>query len=921
MASRRFDKQLRFAFTALSALTLVVGLLSMGINRYLINSHDTLLSDTMPTLRLAERVGADADLAWIMADRLRAAESRAEIEDAARRMSELIGDIEDGIDELRPGLPDRQPTASAASSADYVDSMRSIAIEGAEIRAGLQAAQQRIEAAAPRLAAILAAQTDLARLRITAGVSELYTAAPDATGPGLDRLADRDFFAFERIGELSEAIAELGRNLRRAAVAAQAEELEELRAAIRADLARARARLLFLPSPMAARSVADEIGIYEAALAAQGILPLRGRLLEAERALAAASAALNGELHMLVSEAGRLRDASSEATLARIADAAQLAFRLGAGLAAATLLAVLAGSLIWLYARQRIVGRLGDVAERIVLVAQGEFGEPVAVTGHDEIGRLEASLNLLRQGAQEAADLRRSLEQAVKARTADVIQEMRASDEARAEAEAANRAKTHFLARMSHEIRTPLNGVIGMLRLLEAEENDPTRRKRLRTALVSADDLRELTNDILVFSSGEEGTRGGSAVSFDPRRLVEQLGDHLHTLAAEKGLQTEARVAPTLPAALCGDVLRIRQVLGNLISNAVKYTDKGFVTLRADHHRGAAAGQHVVSFSVSDTGVGMTWQETQRAFDVYGRAGEALRKGVEGTGLGLAVARQLTDAMGGGLTVESEPGVGSRFTLSLSLAEGDAVAIAADETLPAGVAVGRRVLVIDDHPVNRLVARGYLERFGAAVTEAATGAEAMAKADEGRFDLILIDLHLPDMHGRELAARIPRKGARTVVLTADLVSDDPATRARLGVDHVLMKPLSPRELANVLAGQAALPPAPEQGPEDRLRDDVADFGTETVSAILGAYLDDLPAALARIADAGTAQERSRAAHRLKGASSNFGLSELCDLLRRVEAGEAAPLGELRDAAESADAALRAAAASAGLQSPSAPVKQ
>lgn len=931
MRPRRFDTQLQFVFTALSALTLVVGLTSMGVNRYLINTQNRLLSQTIPAAQLAERVGADAELAWSTADRLATVDNREQIDAAAGQLENLIDGIEKGVEELRLRLAEGSRQEEVRRARDHARTMHAAALDAHETGLSLRGIERNIDAAAARLAALLAAQNDLARLRITAGISELYTAPESSVRSGLDRLADRDFFAYERISELSETIAELGRKMRRAAAAQDAGELAALRLEIGSGLARARARLPFLPSPGSEIDAAAELAIYAAALADGGLLSGRGRLIEAQATLASVASALDDALTALTSEAQRLRDLSRAATLERIATVSRLSFLLGTGLALATALAVLAGTFIWLYARRRIVGRLGTVASRIVRVARGDFGEPVAITGLDEIGRLEKALNVLRRRSLEAARLRESLEEAVRARTADVVSEMRASDEARVGAEEANRAKTHFLARMSHEIRTPLNGVIGMLRLLTADEERPAPRQRLQAALASANDLRELTNDILAFASGEEGIRDESTVAFDPRRLTAQLGDHLRALAAEKGLAADVRATETLPAALVGDVLRIRQVLGNLISNAVKYTEQGLVVLEVDHVPAAEPGRHVVSFAVSDTGVGMTREETQYAFDVYGRTGDARRKGIEGTGLGLAIARQLTDAMGGGLTVESEPGVGSRFTLSLSLAEANEATTAPEDTLPdtdtvTDIAAGRHVLVVDDHPVNRLVARSYLERFGADVVEASTGVEALVCALRARFDLILLDLHLPDIDGSELAGQIERKGALVAILTADPLTDDAATRARLGVDHVLTKPLSPRALAAVLARQpspASTPPSPgiaATPTEARLAEDVADFGVETASAIVAGYLEDLPGSVDGIRDARGEEDRRKIAHRLKGASANFQLDELCELLRRIEAGDAAALGELDAAAARAEAMLRAAA-SAGLHLEPASEKQ
>ncbi|MFZ1467407.1 MAG: ATP-binding protein, partial [Paracoccaceae bacterium] len=564
--------------------------------------------------------------------------------------------------------------------------------------------------------------------------------------------------------------------------------------------------------------------------------------------------------------------------------------------------------LVWARTRRHVVSRLGVVSARIVQLARGEPTPRMPISGHDEIGRLEKAINVLRRRMDEAAGLRASLEAAVLARTADVVAEMHSADAARAEAEGQSRAKTHFLARMSHEIRTPLNGVIGLLDLLVADEDDPARRARLGTALTSARDLQELADDILSFSSGEDGDAARLA-AFDPARLAQGLGDHLVVLAQAKGLVALVDLPPELPAALVGDATRIRQVVVNLISNAVKYTDAGQVALRVTLRPAPDSVMREIAFAVTDTGPGMTAAETRQAFDIYGRTFDARRKGISGVGLGLAIVRQLTDAMGGELRVASTPGQGSSFTLSLrlALADPDDLRQEAAVTVPPGL----RVLLVEDHPVNRLVARGYLQRMGCLVAEAETGAEALAAATAGQFDVMLIDLNLPDMRGEEVAARIARKGARLAALTADPVTDDPATRARLGVDHALTKPISPRALAAVLGGTAVRAETGAVQTEAILRDDLATLGSDLTVEIVSAFLADLAEAVPALLAAQGAEPRRAIAHRMKGAASNFALQDLCDLLHRAQSDETA-LPLVAAEATRAAAALRAAAARVGV---------
>ncbi|WP_232295801.1 ATP-binding protein [Pseudorhodobacter aquimaris] len=537
------------------------------------------------------------------------------------------------------------------------------------------------------------------------------------------------------------------------------------------------------------------------------------------------------------------------------------------------------------------------------------------ISGQDEIGRMEKALNILRRRAEDADRLRGNLEEAVMARTGDVVAEMQASDAARAKAEAADRSKTDFLARMSHEIRTPLNGTIGMLDLLVAEEPDPDLKQRAHAALASARALLDITNDILNYAASEDSKNPDNAVHFHLREFVGQLGHQLQSLTLPKKLDAIVDLSEGAPIVLYGDVVKIRQIVGNLISNAVKYTKSGTVMLSVDHALDAQNGKPVISFSVADTGVGMTQNAISYAFDAYTRADSAKRAGIEGIGLGLAISRKLTEALGAALTVESEPGVGSRFTLTVPLALGDA-ALARDEADVTGdVARDLNVLVIDDHAVNLMVARGYLERLGCRVHQAGTGAAALEAAAEQRFDLVLIDLDLPDMRGEKVAELLGQNpdAPMLIALTAYLVEDTVESRARLGVSYVLQKPISPRALASVLDGVSSGDPREQMSVLESLRDDISDLGAETTGMIVREFLAALPADVDMVLTAsGKAQQK--AAHKLKGAAANFRLEALCAALLRVEAGaDAESLDAVKRLAAEAARLLQAAMKEAGLQ--------
>ena len=910
MTPRRFDRQLQFVFMVLSGLTILVGLTSFGVNRLLITSHERVLGESIAIIQRAERIGIDADLAGTMADRLATATTGAEISQATDLLRAQITRMEADIADLRAFLGDPAPSASGVQDIrDLIADMAALVRRKTALAGAVQRVQARLGQAGSRLSVLISKESDLARLRITAGIWQMYAAAPDQDlRPMLDRLADTDFFAFERIRALADATATLTRTAEQIAASNDPGDLQALRAVIQGAVALAKTRTVYLPSPQAARAATEDLALFEAALADQGLIALKQTELGAEADLSRLSDQLQAQLGVLTTEARAGQEGARALMKSRIADAGWRGAALNAALLAVIALGLVAGYLVWARTRHRVVARLGVVARRIVQLAQGEPTARMSISGHDEIGRLEKAVNVLRRRMEEAAGLRASLEAAVLARTADVVAEMHSADAARAEAEGESRAKTHFLARMSHEIRTPLNGVIGLLDLLVEDEPDPARRARLDTALTSARDLQELADDILSFSSSEDGDAARLA-AFDPARLAQGLGDHLRVLAQAKGLAVVVDLPPALPAALIGDATRIRQVVVNLISNAVKYTDFGQVALGVTLRPAPDSTMREIAFAVTDTGPGMTAAETRQAFDIYGRTFDARRKGISGVGLGLAIVRQLTDAMGAELRVASTPGQGSSFTLSVRLAVGDPAALRQEPvvTVPPGL----RVLLVEDHPVNRLVARGYLQRMGCLVAEAATGAEALAAATAEQFDVMLIDLNLPDMRGEEVAARIARKGARLAVLTADPVTDDPATRARLGVDHALSKPISPRALAAVLGGTVGR--ASEIAQTDRvLFEDLATLGADLTAEIVTAFLTDLAEAVPALITTVEDDVRQAIAHRMKGAASNFALQDLCDLLHRAQS-DATALPLVAEEATRAASSLQAAAARVGLQ--------
>lgn len=953
-------------------LSLLVGVAAIGANLYQSAQSRALIQRNLPAAEAARALAAQSVRLAELAPAYGRADSPEALEQVHRQLHQGLDRIAAAARVLTPQGTDAGPGLASTLRTDTLrarmDTLHARARDRLDQVAALDAALARLIPQQAELAALAEGQIDIARIRVTAGIADLYAHPGRDTRARLDALADRDFFAFERLTELSGAVAQAGAVL--FALRDQTNSAQVLR--LREDLSQAmrlaRARLADMPGQTARSRGAELVAALMASTGPEGAFQRQSRLIATGMRLDAALTGLRANLAGLASAAHRAETevlAQTDRKLERLQASARIGL---AGLAGLLALALAGGLAAWRFARRRIVARLAAVSSAIVSVARGRHDGPIAISGEDEIGRMERALEILRQRSEQARRLRRDLEQAVRVRTGDLVAEMQAHDAARDRAEAASRAKTDFLARMSHEIRTPLNGVLGMLDLLEAdlEQAPAAQRDRARIARQSAADLLALVNDILTFSAAPPQGDALIRSHFDLRALVGQLDGHLRAQAAAKGLQARSGLSAQGPVTLYGDAGKIRQVMLNLISNAVKYTAQGGVSLSVDLAQDEA-GQPVLSLAVRDTGPGMHPDTVSRVFSAYERADP--ERGIEGLGLGLAIAQRLTQAMGGGLVVQSAPGAGSCFTLTVPLAFGDPEQVAAKRDHPARSrmagaagylgneetrrhATPTRVLVIDDHPVNRMVARGCLERLGAEVTEAATGAEALrlaldpaagpGQASVGEFDLILIDLGLPDMDGAQVAAALRKAGhpARRVALTASMPGDDAATRQRLAVDQVLVKPASTRMLAALLTpGIAAAPPPPDKqepppmptavsppevspaegGADDpvtaSLRADCADIGADITADLVRTFLADLPAAVSGLAQAGLATDSIRArAHRLKGAAANFALDGLTAHLTAIEAAARdgqtpkAALAALPALADQAAQALRAAAA-------------
>jgi signal transduction histidine kinase/CheY-like chemotaxis protein len=408
----------------------------------------------------------------------------------------------------------------------------------------------------------------------------------------------------------------------------------------------------------------------------------------------------------------------------------------------------------------------------------------------------------------------RQLEYAVRQRTAELESERNKVLEEKRRADAASEAKGQFLATMSHEIRTPLNGVIGLSRLLEATPLSAEAHEMVRMICSSGDALLRVITDILDFSKVEAGKMELEVAPFHFRRALEESIGLFRSAAAEKGVRLNCEFgceqAPELPAWVAGDESRLRQVILNLISNALKFTSSGEVVLSAWVERQDEVS-YCIAIEVRDTGIGMTPDQLALLFKSFHQADASINRRYGGTGLGLAISKKLVELMGGTISVESKQGEGTRFRFTLLMGHAQEPAVS-DPALPSTASASRdlRVLVAEDNAVNQMVILKLLAKLGVKADLAVNGSQAIAAVGKNHYDLVLMDVQMPEVDGlaatREIRGRPALEHQPLIFgLTAHATTEYRDICLGAGMDGYLTKPLDPKKLRSLIEELATQP--------------------------------------------------------------------------------------------------------------------
>ncbi|MEH6825636.1 MAG: ATP-binding protein [Motiliproteus sp.] len=572
-----------------------------------------------------------------------------------------------------------------------------------------------------------------------------------------------------------------------------------------------------------------------------------------------------------------------------------------------TLLVLLIVVAILVIFQRQITRHLETMADYSRRIGAGELEQGLVLTRKmpnraDELDQLTSALNEMRQAIQQDI-LRRDQEQQALRYNRDQLQEMverrtESLQKAKEAAEEANDAKSQFLSTMSHEIRTPMNGMLGMIQLLQSSELSSSQHEHIRVLHDATDALLETFDHVLQYGRLVEGAYVANQTPFALHELLRDLITLMNPIADNKQLTLTLDYSPETSDQCFGAAGSLRQILTNLIANAIKFTDSGFVQLSV---RRLACKDHMqqLRFEVRDTGIGIAPELQEHIFDRFTQADATITRRFGGTGLGLAICKELAVALGGEIGLTSTPGSGSLFWLELPLAVGQPPRQAESETVDE-ITPPQQILLVEDVEINQQVVVGLLQQHPHQITIAADGHQALDLSHKQRFDLILMDMHLPGISGLDISKQIKadknciNQSTPIIALTASVRPEDIHRYLNAGLNSVIAKPVKKAQLLRAVASKgnpAERPSLDAAKPQTLFLDNsILDahrqvLGEAKLNELMAGFCTvhaDLWPALLRSIATDDRYEIAQTAHKLAGACDTMGFAQASQLLRALE---------------------------------------
>lgn len=874
--------RLLLAFIGVTAVSLSSGFAGWFMLREVSLAQTRLSDEALPAVA-ATRRAADASARLVAAAPI-LSNSESESQRAAHQaeLSSLAREINDSASAVSSALLDKETAARLNSALELL--VINLATQGRLVAERLVIEEQfgrRSQSAIEASTAIVDLSETLvsnSSAGASAVIANLYGLVDDParnfeTYNALDRLIEQDIYMLDRMWELRLRSSQIALLVNRLTRAIETQEVADIEDAASGHLRVVRRRVASIEDPVRRAEASSRLQVLGAAISASP----RGQSLfdEKLRLISIASeldqvADNNNELSADVGSIAEAMFLSSEEFAREAAAQADSSISRMNGLLITSLVAIfLSGATVWIFIQGGIVNPLRRLTGAMQRLTSGDLDVEVrkeavpelqalsnAVRAfHDESTQRRA-LEVEREETNEA--LRRHREELQVLVTERTVQLQDANERLRREvvqheqarelAESASRAKSSFLATMSHEIRTPMTGMLGMLRILNDSDLAPRHKRKLTIAAGAGQALLGILDGILDYSKVESGMSDLEKVNFRLKEALAGVVDLMRPSAAEKGLWMELSWDHRIWSRHSGDVGKLNQIVFNLVSNSIKFTQRGRIDVAA-HLLHSADDKQAIAITVTDTGIGISPKEQERVFDAFTQADPSITRRFGGTGLGLAISRRFAEAMGGSLSVSSEPGRGSVFSLTVSLGKPTSDREQDRRTFASGENRHRqlRVLVVEDDEATRMVAQSFLEALGHHAILANDGHEALGAVVRDRPDLVLMDISLPGIDGGETTRRLRRiEGAEdlpVIAMSAHVFKTDVDKYLASGMNGYVAKPLMPETLgaaiSRVLNGDTH-----ETSPEplDRLsfNDDLATLGADTMRNILDAAQKAIP---------------------------------------------------------------------------------
>jgi two-component system sensor histidine kinase TorS len=924
--------KLYLAFGSIFLLAVVASSVGWKGFQRVTDSQSSVIDQAIPGLRQAHQLSAlNASIGAASRQLLR---SRDESE-RARISSALFAEVA----EVNTLLDDFEKKGFATES---LPSLReTVGIIEEKLRRQDDLVRQRIHQQAhfEQLAASLIATTEAlnnladslvanAAATTTAITSNLYDLVEDDADKQqlygvFDRLVEVDIDAMERMYELRLRSANLNGLFNRVARESDLDALGGLRESTSETLSILKRRVSEINDPRRRQRASDLLGAMEidnGPIYVYGIFETRVSLLGIGESLtrlsieaAAASQTLNDIVNELNTAGGTLINQVSTTAKESLDTSRQLFSGIS------IILLLVAAAILWWFIKRNVVRRLSSLQSATRSITEGDYDVDIVVEGHDELTDMGKALLGFRDNAihnrkldDELRQHKAHLEELVEERSEQLRDANRLLSEevlnhavARKKAEQASEAKTAFLATMSHELRTPLSGALGTLHLLADTRLQQEQRDYVDIIDAANTSLLDIVNDILGYSQLEAGKLNIENRRFDLPELLNNIKGLMMVSVREKGNEFRLQIDNEPARWLMGDSGKLHQILINLIGNANKFTDNGWITLAVECNPGADGTGMTLGFTVTDTGIGIAEDRQEEVFQAFTQVDASSARLYGGIGLGLAICERLVNALGGEISLRSEPGKGTRigFEIDVEICEPIAQEQAASIST-ANFNSSERVLMVEDDATNSMVTLRYLQHLGHRVVAAQDGEEALALLDQADFSLVLLDISLPGIDGltilRHIRANADPEIAElpVIAMSAHVFTEEVEEYLAAGMNGFLGKPFSLEDLEQAIAtaicvDEAIVAPGvkPVQADGARLIDasviggDIARLGFDNVEQLADLFFRSANPLVGQLLEAMRAADfetQRKLAHKLTGAAGNFGLERFCALLAGLE---------------------------------------